>query len=104
LALADFINKEFSEMKQSKDQIKVVKNPCEVRALRMGFYGYQRRRAGEKFIMDEADIYQRDAKGQIKKDQSGEPVLCSWIEVLSKPEKVLSKPQGKPALNKSEKE
>lgn len=64
-----------------KDQEKQILKPVNVRALRTGFYMYQRRRAGEVFVMDEADVYQRDIKGEIKK-LGDEPLVCSWIELV----------------------
>jgi hypothetical protein len=66
-----------------------------VRALRMGFYGHQRYRPGEVFEMADAHAFQRDAKKNVKKDEAGKPMLCSWIEVAEPAEETPEKRSGR---------
>jgi hypothetical protein len=60
---------------------KQIMKPVQVRATRVGFYMHRLQQPGEVFVMDENDVYQKDAKGVVKKDDKGKPALCTWIEL-----------------------
>lgn len=66
-----------------------------VRALKMGYYDYKRRREGEVFDMKDKDFMPRNGDGQpfmVK----GKPYTCTWCEAVDAVSEVKQQKKGKP--------
>lgn len=72
-----------------------------VKALRLGYHDYRRRRAGDVFEMTESEYFRKvraadPETGELKETGKLEP--CSWVQLLEKPTvagKHDEKPSGK---------
>ena len=73
-----------------------------VKALRTGYYGEERRYAGEEFAMKESDFFYADEKGERVEieDEDGDTVYktASWVDLIKEdydPQEDVAKPAAK---------